>query len=462
MLFPTISFGLFFIIVFLMSWWLQDLPGFRKVFLLASSYFFYSTLDLRFLPLLILFPSVNWYLGLRIDQAMDPHRKRWMIFAVILNLSLLSVFKYFDFFSLFFSQWTGLHFPVLDLVLPLGISFYTFQGISYVVDIYRKELSGKQSYLDVILLIAFFPHLVAGPIVRAKEFLPQLQKNVDPDNIPVVGSSFLILGGLFKKIVIANELGINLVDPVWSHPSQYSSATVWLAVYAYAVQIYCDFSAYSDMAIGFAGLLGYRFPENFQQPYRSQSIQDFWKRWHMSLSSWLRDYLYIPLGGNRHGEVKTVRNLFLTMLLGGLWHGANWTFVVWGAIHGLGLSLERIYRRWVKPCSCGQCHGTRTLFVFHFVTLAWIFFRSYDFSNAMDVMGSLFQSGSEVLILPWHLFLIFLGLGMHFFPWNSHWFEKISWNRWPSYAYGFFLVLGLIVVSAFSPQGIAPFIYFRF
>ena len=445
-----------------MSWWLQDLPGFRKVFLLAASYFFYSTLDLRFLPLLILFPSVNWYLGLRIDQATDKHRKKWMILAVVLNLSLLGTFKYFDFFSLYFSQWTGLHFPVLDLVLPLGISFYTFQGISYVVDIYRKELSGKQSYLDVILLIAFFPHLVAGPIVRAKEFLPQLQKNVDPENIPVLGSSFLILGGLFKKIVIANELGINLVDPVWSHPSQYSSGTVWLAVYAYAVQIYCDFSAYSDMAIGFAGLLGYRFPENFQQPYRAQSIQDFWKRWHMSLSLWLRDYLYIPLGGNRGGEVKTIRNLFLTMLLGGLWHGAHWTFVFWGALHGLGLSFERIYRRWKKPCPCSQCHVTRTFFVFHFVAFAWIFFRSFDFSNAVEMMGSLFQGGSEVIGKPWHLILIAWGLGMHFFPWKSAWMEKFSWNRWPSYAYGFFLVLGLIVVSAFSPEGIAPFIYFRF
>ena len=237
----------------------------------------------------------------------------------------------------------GAPLPILAIALPIGISFFTFQAISYVVDVYRRVIR-PATFLDFAIYEAFFPHLVAGPIVRAREFLPQLVTPRNPRTIPAGPAVFLIAGGLFKKIVLADLLATRIVDPVFGSPEAHSAQEVWLAIYGYAVQIYCDFSAYTDMAIGLALLLGFRFPQNFDRPYAARSLQEFWRRWHMTLSRWLRDYLYIPLGGSRGSSAKTYRNLMLTMLIGGLWHGASWTFVIWGGIHGTGLALERWWR----------------------------------------------------------------------------------------------------------------------
>lgn len=227
-------------------------------------------------------------------------------------------------------------------MLPVGISFFTFQGISYVVDVARGDARAARDPLDVFLYISFFPHLVAGPIVRAANFLPQLAAPLSRDRVPLVMAGLLILGGLFKKMVIANGLATGLVDPVFADPAAHGALDLWLATYGYAIQIYCDFSAYSDIAIGVAALLGFHFPRNFDQPYRARSLAEFWRRWHISLSSFLRDYLYRPLGGNRRGPRRTMANLLIVMLLGGLWHGAAWTFVLWGLLHGLVLALERL------------------------------------------------------------------------------------------------------------------------
>src|SRR4029078_8173151 len=275
-------------------------------------------------------------------------RKRALVGAIVFDLGLLCVFKYLSFFVTQTDdarEGMGLAstVPLVQVVLPIGISFFTFQAISYVVDVYRGETRAAP-LIEVAILQAFFPHIVAGPIVRANELLPQLRTPRDPRTVLAGPGIVLIVGGLLKKTVIADELARRIVDPVYSHPVAHSGAEVLLAFYGFAAQIYCDFSGYTDMAIGLALLLGYQLPENFNRPYLALSVRDFWRRWHMTLSRWLRDYLYTPLGGSRGGRLKTYRNLMITMLLGGLWHGAAWTFVLWGGIHGTALSVERFTR----------------------------------------------------------------------------------------------------------------------
>ncbi|NDG85183.1 MAG: MBOAT family protein, partial [Proteobacteria bacterium] len=342
MLFPTLQFGMFFFAVFMISWGLNHLNSLKKSFLLLCSWVFYCSWDPQFLPLLIGCTLFNYGIGLGMDHLerkgpLGPlSRKGVLIAGIVLNLSTLGLFKYSGFLgSNLNTLLSGLGFtfrlPIPDLLLPLGISFFTFQGISYIVDVYSGRMKARRSPLDVMLFICFFPHLVSGPIVRASEFIPQLDAPPNPHLVDTNRALLLVFCGLFKKLVLANYLAIDLVDPVFEAPLKHGGLDSWLAFYGYAMQIYCDFSAYSDMAIGFAALLGYRFPENFNQPYRAASLQDFWRRWHISLSSWLRDYLFIPLGGSQSGRFKTYRNLFLTMFLGGIWHGAAWTFVFWGA-----------------------------------------------------------------------------------------------------------------------------------
>lgn len=456
-------------IVFYVSWELDLFVQERKYFLLAVSYFFYATLDLKFLPILILSPLFNFGVGLLIGDLQDQKIKKGLLaFGVGANLFLLATFKYYDFFLeniLNMAGSLGFHYagtkPYLNLILPLGISFFTFQGISYLVDIYRGQLKSKNSLLDVLLFISFFPHLVAGPIVKAAEFIPQLGKAVDRKNIPFVYASTLIVFGLFKKVVIANYLGAELVDPVFESPSSFGAYDSWLAVYGYAVQIYCDFSAYSDMAIGFAALLGYEFPVNFNQPYRAQSLQDFWRRWHISLSSWLRDYLFISLGGSREGEKKTYRNLMITMLLGGLWHGAHWNFILWGAMHGGGLAVERAYRK--TPTLRWSQKILWTLFTFHFVCLAWIFFRASSFELATQLITQLFDfSIRSQYTNAFFPILIVIGMSLHFLP-PLHKLHLPSWfSRLPQPA--FLLLLGVCIslVAMLAPEGVPAFIYFRF
>ena len=345
MIFPTIEFAAFFLVVFTLSWLLMPHPRVWKPFILAASFFFYGYADVRFVLLLAASMLLNQAGALAVHRAGTQQlRKACMLTTVAGNLGLLGWFKYYGFFTdsvdaALRSVGLGAPLPFLRIALPVGISFFTFMAMSYVIDVYRREIC-PTSLINFAVYEAFFPHLVAGPIVRASEFLPQLEGPRNPRDIPAARAFFLIMGGLFKKVVLAELLATHIVDPVFNSPGAHSAAEMLVAIYAYAVQIFCDFSAYSEMAIGFALLLGFRFPDNFNRPYTAASLRDFWHRWHMTLSRWLRDYLYIPLGGNRRSPRRTYVNLMATMLLGGLWHGAAWTFVIWGGIHGTGLCVE--------------------------------------------------------------------------------------------------------------------------
>jgi D-alanyl-lipoteichoic acid acyltransferase DltB (MBOAT superfamily) len=466
-LFPTLAFGVFFLFVYFTAWSLDRENGRRKLFLLLASWFFYAQWDWRFVALLIASAVLNWGVAVLIARSDEAGRRKLFVgLGVAANLLILGVFKYYGFFveqagELLARFGWERELPLLEIVLPVGISFFTFQGISYVVDVHRGKTPPAKSLLDVMLLMSFFPHLVAGPIVRASDLLPQF------DRVPrltreMAAHGFLLIGwGLFKKTVIASELATRLVDPVFFDPSAYGALDLAAAVYAYAVQIYCDFSAYSDMAIGIAALLGYSFPRNFDQPYRAKSMQDFWRRWHISLSSWLRDYLYVPLGGGRKGLVRSCLNVFITMLLGGLWHGAAWTFVAWGALHGGVQVIERLGRaafgeRKVIPTWIG------VIVTFHIVCLGWILFRSETFPMAMQVLVGLGRFEAATMVTPFILTLIVGGLAMHWLPPRA--IEGFAtWLKpAPSLTMGLLVGAAVLLVEAVRPDGVAPFIYFQF
>ena len=349
MLFPTVTFAIFFLIVLPLSWALMPHRRAWQVWILLASYVFYAWWDWRFVLLLAASTVVNHVLAVAIYRTQPVRaRKALLAAAVAFDLGLLGYFKYAGFFvssaentlsSLGLADATW----IVNVTLPVGISFYTFMALSYVIDTYRGELV-PASFARFAVFQAFFPHLVAGPIVRASELLPQLESPRDPRRVDSGRAFLLILSGLFLKVVIANHLATAIVDDVFAAPKAHSSLEVLVGIYGYAVQIFADFCGYTNIAIGIALLLGFQFPQNFASPYTAVSLQDFWRRWHMTLSRWLRDYLYIPLGGSRKGRLLTYRNLMITMLLGGLWHGAAWTFVIWGGIHGVGLACERFVR----------------------------------------------------------------------------------------------------------------------
>lgn len=465
MLFPTLAFGIFFLFVYFTAWSLDRENGRRKLFLLLASWFFYAQWDWRFVGLLIGSAVLNW--GAAVLIARRPaDRRAWLVgLGVAGNLLILGFFKYYGFFieqagDLLTRFGWERDLPLLQVVLPVGISFFTFQGISYVVDVHRGKTPPAKSLLDVMLLMSFFPHLVAGPIVRASDLLPQFDRVPRLTREMAAHGLLLIVWGLFKKTVIASELSIRLVDPVFFDPSSYGTLDLMAAVYGYAVQIYCDFSAYSDMAIGIAALLGYSFPRNFDQPYRASSMQDFWRRWHISLSSWLRDYLYVPLGGGKKGLIRSCLNVFVTMLLGGLWHGAAWTFVAWGALHGGVQVVERLGRSVLK--GRGPPAWLGVLITFHIVCLGWILFRAESFPMAMEVLTGLGRWSAATMVTPFLLVLIVGGLAMHFLPPRA--VEGVAtWLKpAPSLTMGLLIGAAILLVEAVRPDGVAPFIYFQF
>jgi alginate O-acetyltransferase complex protein AlgI len=464
--FPTIEFAAFFVVVFVLSWALMPHPRAWRPFILAASYFFYGWIDWRWVLLLIASSVVNTVAAQVIARSPSAAaRKRALIAAVAFDLGLLAVFKYLSFFvsetdSALDSIGLGSSIPLVQIVLPIGISFFTFQAISYVVDVYRGDTRAA-SLVDVAILQAFFPHLVAGPIVRANELLPQLRMPRNPRTVLAGPGLFLVAGGLVKKTVVADELARRVVDPVFNDPLAHSGAEVLLAIYGFAAQIYCDFSGYTDMAIGLALLLGFVLPQNFNRPYLAISLQDFWRRWHMTLSRWLRDYLYIPLGGNRHGARRTYRNLMLTMLLGGLWHGAAWTFVIWGGIHGSALGVERWGRENLKGF---RLPAWLAWFVtFHVVCLAWVFFRSPNLTTAFDMLGQVGASGPAPLVTLPMVFLVVATIALQALP-SGWWRQAEGWLvRQPVAAQGVaFGVLLVVADAAVGQQGVAPFIYYQF
>jgi len=397
MLFPTATFAIFFMIVLPLSWALMRTGERWRPFIIGASFVFYAGWDWRFCFLLAFSIVWNQAFALAIHRRSSRRaRKQLLVIALVGNLALLGYFKYYGFFvteafNLFALAGIDVPLEARSILLPVGISFFTFMAISYVVDVYRGDFApvGLGTFAAYL---SFFPHLVAGPIVRPGELIPQLQAPRDPRYVDTSRAFFLM------KVVIANHLAANIVDEVFGAPSQHSSLEVLVGIYAYSVQIYADFFGYTNIAIGIALLLGFTFPQNFDAPYSATSITDFWRRWHMTLSRWLRDYLYIPLGGNRGGTLLTYRNLMLTMLIGGLWHGAGWTFVVWGGIHGSALVVERWWRGRPgfveRPWTRGRRAWHRFV-TFQVVCFAWIFFRSDSFADAWDLIVRLFTAWGE-------------------------------------------------------------------
>jgi D-alanyl-lipoteichoic acid acyltransferase DltB (MBOAT superfamily) len=354
------------------------------------------------------------------------------------------------------------------LALPVGISFFTFESMSYVIDVYRRQIRPHESYLEYLGFVAFFPHLVAGPIIRPRDLLPQLAAPPRFDARAGSDGLYLIATGLLKKVAIGDTLATQLIDRIFDAPLQYSGLECYLAVVGYAIQIYCDFSGYTDIAIGSAQLLGIRFPANFNAPYQATNLSDFWHRWHISLSTWLRDYLYIPLGGSRKGPGRTYINLMATMLLGGLWHGANWTFVVWGAIHGTGLAVTRWFERRrgtsAGPVKSGPLHRALCVFVtFHIVCVAWVFFRASDFHGArlmFQRMATLSTYHPNIHTLP--MLMLAVGLVTHFLPQGWTGALRNSFPRLPAIAQGMALLLAALALRQMQSAEAVPFVYFQF
>ena len=435
---------------------------------LFSLYFYYKSSGVYFL-LLLLATVTDFNLARLMSNAIDPTRRKLLLFLSLgINLGVLAYFKYTNFLLGTFASITSADFQPLDIFLPVGISFFTFQSLSYTLDVYRNNLKPVDNILDYAFYLSFFPQLVAGPIVRASDFLPQIHRPTVVTKEMLGRGVFLIATGLFKKAVISDYISVNFVDRVFDAPTLYTGLENLFAVYGYALQIYCDFSGYSDMAIGIALLLGFHFNINFNSPYQSKSITEFWRRWHISLSTWLRDYLYISLGGNRKGKRRTYINLMITMLLGGLWHGASWRFVIWGALHGVALSIHKWFSsKWRfknKPVLNFAC----VFVTFHFVCFCWILFRAADLTIASEMLTQIFSHFS-LAVLPDFiigykvvLFLMVLGFVLHFLPDDmSQVVEQRVVNMSLIGKAACIVAVIVIVIQAKSAE-VQPFIYFQF
>ena len=464
MIFTELRFLAFFALVFVVFW---ASPGWRwrKGWLLLASYAFYAAWDWRFLGLILLSTLVDFGCGLRIHAAPPASRRRWLAVSVITNLGLLAAFKYLGFFvdsAAALLAWLGLPCPTesLRLVLPIGISFYTFQSMSYTIDVHRGTLAPTRSLLDFALFVAFFPQLVAGPIVRARDFLPQLAAPTRLLAVPARWALTLFFIGFFKKACIADNLA-PVATLVLSDPGSFSPLDNLFALLAFHVRIYCDFSGYSDMAIASAALLGFRLPTNFDFPYLASSVRSFWSRWHMSLSGWLRDYVYIPLGGNRRGSLRTDVNVVITMTLCGLWHGAGWNYVLFGALHGAFLLIERRWR---------MVTGTRRGVVwklagFGWMTAAilagWVLFATGDLSRAGVLaarLGDLPQGGGVVHVAFWWLIAVFIA--GHVVA-RTGWPGKL-WSSLPTWLFVVLLGVAVALAMPLAPTDHRDFVYFQF
>ena len=466
--FNTLEFALFFPLTLVLLSAVMQKERWRDLLLLVISYLFYMTWYWEYAGLLALSTLVDYFLGLAMSRTDDPRRrKHLLITSLVLNLGVLALFKYFNFFMDMSASVVTLfgwdvQLPRSEWLLPVGISFYTFQSLSYTIDVYRKHIPAEANFTKFALFVSFFPQLVAGPIVRAADFLPQLRKPISVSRDMFDRGLALLFVGLFKKVIIADMLAVLAVDAVFADPSAYSSVDLLIALYAYAFQIYCDFSGYSDMAIGCAAMMGFWLPANFNRPYLAQNIRDFWTRWHISLSTWLKDYLYISLGGNRGGERKTMRNLLITMLLGGLWHGAALNFVLWGAWHGVLLALSRQTDRHAAAQPGWRTWWNRFV-CFHLVCFGWLLFRVSSWEQFVAYTSGLltFTGGS---VLHHYVYgLLALAFALHVFPKDKQ--TELVLQQWPRRAprlvQAATYALLLLLVVGFTLDAPA-FIYFQF
>lgn len=442
----------------------------KVFFLMTMSLYFYYKSSGVFFVLIIISSIIDFIAGKMIHENKSPVQKKLMlVVSLIMNLGILGYFKYTNFFLDTVNQIAGAaHFDMLNIFLPVGVSFFTFQSMSYTIDIYRGQLEPEKKFTDFLFFVSFFPQLVAGPIVRASDFLPQIKNDVFVSKEDIGRALFLIIAGLFKKAVIADYISINFIDRVFEWPTRFTGVENLLALYAYAIQLYCDFSGYSDMAIGLALLLGFKLPINFNSPYKAASITEFWQRWHISLSSWLRDYLYIGLGGNRKGSVRTYANLILTMLLGGLWHGASWRMVIWGFIQGAALAFERrlgIYK-WTHKSKLNRFIGF--LVTFNLFTFTLLFFRAQSHQVALEMVSQMWNYfNPEVFVqfvagYPVVFILIVLGYITHFTPQSWEDFAQKFITNLPFIGKAILLALVIWIVVQFKSADIQPFIYFQF
>ena len=474
LMFNSGFFIFFFLFVVLVINFIKGNNKARNLFLMVVSMYFYYKSSGYYLSVLIISTIFDYHIAHIIDKSLTQTRRKWMMIASItVNLGILFYFKYTNFLFSSFAQIFSKEFTPFDIFLPVGISFFTFQSLSYTIDVYKRKIAPLDSYTDYAFFVSFFPQLVAGPIVRARDFIPQIYKSTLVTNAMMGRGLFLIISGLFKKVVISDYISVNFVDRIFDAPSLYSGLENLLGVYGYALQIYCDFSGYSDMAIGLALLLGFEFNINFRSPYMSTSITDFWRRWHISLSSWLKDYLYISLGGNRKGKIRTYINLFITMLLGGLWHGASLLFVIWGAWHGLLLALDKLRIRFVhlEPQTRIQQILLKYLGIFltfHLVCFGWIFFRA----GTMDIAGQVItqiMSGIKFSLLSQFIhgyalvtLLLVVGYFFHTLPDRYEQYGAGWIARLPLWGKALFMALFVYLLVQVRSLDIQPFIYFQF
>ena len=445
----------------------------RLLFVVLFSYYFYYKSSGTYFFLLAVVTLSDFTLARLMERTeRKGARRALLITSLCINLGLLCYFKYTNFFYEMLAPLRGGQFHALDIFLPVGISFFTFQSLSYTLDVYRGELKALRNPLDYAFFVSFFPQLVAGPIVRARDFIPQIRRPVVVTPEMFGRGVYFIAAGLFKKAILSDYISVNFVERIFDNPGLYSGIENLFGVYGYALQIYCDFSGYSDMAIGLALLLGFHFPLNFRSPYKASSITEFWHRWHISLSTWLRDYLYISMGGNRRGKLRTYFNLFMTMLLGGLWHGASWNFVFWGAIYGIALALHKFWRSLLGRDMHYQSRGIRRvlgiLLTFHLVCLCWIFFRNSTFEASWTMIHQIVANFQPQLfgqlVDGYKMVFAFMAVGfvLHFLP--DRWEEACQRGviRLPLVAQALLLILIIYVVIQVKTSDIQPFIYFQF
>jgi D-alanyl-lipoteichoic acid acyltransferase DltB (MBOAT superfamily) len=461
----------------------------RNAYLFLISLYFYYKCGGAFIWLLLFSIVSTYFIGIGIYKSNhNGIRKMYVALSVIVSILLLAYFKYTYFFVDLFNNifhthymvhdylasWTnkqlGTKFNVASIILPVGISFFSFQALSYTIDLYRRQTPPVKNIIDFGFYKSFFPQLISGPILRASEFIPQMYTKYALSSREMGHALFLILNGLLKKMLISDYISINFVDRIFDNPLSYSGFENLMGTYGYTIQIYCDFSGYTDIAIGLALLLGFRIPINFNSPYKATNLTDFWRRWHISLSSWLRDYLYIPLGGNRKGKVRTYLNLIATMLIGGLWHGANLRFVIWGALHGFGLAIHKLWMTVFPSKKNGNIYIKRLMqiFTFHFVVFAWIFFRAPNMITVRNVLSQIFNHFGTRAIPSMiagyaNIFLIMLlGFTIHWLPASL----KEKYRGWfittPIYAKVAIAVSVALLVFQVKSSVLQPFIYFQF
>jgi alginate O-acetyltransferase complex protein AlgI len=478
MLFNSLAFLIFFPVVVIVYFLLP--MRYRWLWLLPASLFFYMYWKVEYGFLLLFTASIDYLTALAMPGASTQWRKTLLMISLVSNLGVLFFFKYFNFFNhnmqaLFQSLNLSWNLPFSDLLLPVGISFYTFQSLSYTIDVYRGVIPVERHYGRFLLFVTFFPQLVAGPIERARNLLPQFYQRFDFDYRRIADGMKLMAWGFFKKLVIADRLAV-YVNTVYNHPADFSGGPVWLATYFFAFQIYCDFSGYSDIAIGAAQVMGFKLMDNFRRPYYARSIREFWQRWHISLSTWFKDYLYIPLGGNRVSTGRRQLNIFVVFLVSGLWHGASWTFVLWGALHGFYM----LFSSWIEPLRRPMytwfglarwprlCKAFQVVITFHLVLFSWIFFRANTIHDAWIILQRLWiwPTGHQIVALGKIEMVIALAsltlleavqLKQRQGSFRQHLADKPAWLRWFLY-YGLVMIILLFGMMATEKQ----FIYFQF